>query len=115
MSQLELDAQSAKQLLEQRNRIFIEDRLLVSQWCASLIQHYNNATEDVRDKLPPLPGNSAEEMLPSLFVNDPSDLDVEQYKREAEVLIDIQQKMCALYAAFNQEAIKCLSTSTPQS
>ena len=54
-------------------------------------------------------------MLPSLFVNDPSDLDVEQYKREAAVLIDIQQKMCALYAAFNQEAIKCLSTSTPQS
>lgn len=115
MTQLELDAQSANQLYEQRKRKLIEDRLLVSQWCAALVQHYNNTTDDVRAKLPPLPGNTAEEMLPSLYVEDLNDLDVEQYRREAAVLVDIQQKMNQLHLALNQEAVKCLSMSTPQS
>lgn len=114
MTQLELDAQSAKALLEQRNRIFIEERLLISQWCTSLVQHYNSATDDIKAKLPPLPGTTAEEMLPSLFVSNPSDLDVEQYKREAAQLVAIQQAMSTLYTAVNQEAMKCLSASTPQ-
>lgn len=115
MTQLELDVQNAQKLLEQRNRMFIEDRLLVSQWCANLVQHYNDATEDVRATLPPLPGVTAEEMLPSLFVNDPCDLDVEQYKKEASVLVHIQQEMNTRYLALNQEALKCLSELTPQS
>ena len=105
MEQLELDAAKAKQLLEQRNRVFIEDRLLVSQWCDALVKSYTSATDDIRSKLPP---------LPSLFVSDPSDLDVEQYKKEKEVLLSIQQQMNTLYLAFNQEAVKCLSTSTAQ-
>lgn len=115
MAQLELDAAKAKQLLEQRNRVFIEDRLLISQWCDALVQHYNSATDDVRAKFPPLPGTTAEQMLPSLFVSDPSDLDVDQYKKEVAVLTAIQQQMNALYLAVNQEAVKCLSTSMPQS
>lgn len=112
MTQLELDAQSAKQLLDQRNRVFIEDRLLISQWCKSLVQHYNSATEDIKSKLPPLPGTTVEEMLPSLFVTDPSDLDVEQYKKEAAVLSNIQECMSRLYTEVNQEAMRCLSMST---
>lgn len=114
MTQLELDAQSAKQLLDQRNRVFIEDRLLISQWCKSLTQHYHSASEDVRSKLPPLPGSTAEEMLPSLFVENPSDLDVEQYKKEAAVLSNIQAEMSRLYTEMNQEAMKCLSASMQQ-
>ena len=114
MEQLELDAAKAKQLLEQRNRVVIEDRLLVSQWCDALVKSYTSATDDIRSKLPPLPGTTAEQMLPSLFVSDPSDLDVEQYKKEKEVLLSIQQQMNTLYLAFNQEAVKCLSTSTAQ-
>ena len=54
-------------------------------------------------------------MLPSLFVNDPCDLDVEQYKKEASVLVHIQQEMNTRYLALNQEALKCLSELTPQS
>ena len=54
MEQLELDAAKAKQLLEQRNRVFIEDRLLVSQWCDALVKSYTSATDDIRSKLPPL-------------------------------------------------------------
>ena len=115
MTQLELDAQTARQLLEQRNRAFIERRLLISQWCTSLVQHYNNLTDDMRDKLPSLPGNTAEEMLPSLFVDDPKNLDKAQYDREVAVLKDIQEKMSALQVATIQEAMKCLSASTPQS
>lgn len=114
MTQLELNAQQAKQLLEKRNRIFIEQRLLISQWCTSLVQHYNAATEDIRAQLPPLPGTTAEQMLPSLFVSDPRDLDVEQYNKEKAVLEDIQLKMCSLYSTMNEEAVKCLSTSTQQ-
>lgn len=114
MTQLELDAQAANQLYEQCKRKLIEDRLLVAQWCACLVQHYNSATDDVRSKLPPLPGTKAEEMLPSLYVEDLSDLNVEQYQREAAALTHIQREMNRLHLAINQEAVKCLSTSTPQ-
>lgn len=113
MTQLTLEAQTAKQLLEQRNRVFIEDRLLISQWCSNLVEHYNNTTEDVRAQLPPLPGTTAEEMLPSLFVTDPSELDVEKYLQEAAVLKNIQQRMCEVFHTINQEAMKCLSVPTP--
>lgn len=115
MTQLELIAQRTAQLLEQRNRTFIEDRLLVSQWCASLVKAYDSVTDDVRAKFPPLPGTKAEEMIPSLFVANPSDVDVEQYNREMAVLTNIQSKIGEISLAMNQEAMKCLSQSTPQS
>ena len=111
MEQLELDAAKAKQLLEQWNRVFIEDRLLVSQWCDALVKSYTSATDDIRSKLPPLPGTTAEQMLPSLFVSDPSDLDVEQYKKEKEVLLSIQQQMNTLYLSLRDPRMQQLWVS----
>lgn len=115
MSHLELTAQQANQLLEQRKRQFIETRVLIQQWCAQLVQKYMALTDDVRAKLPPLPGNTPETMIPSLFVADPADLNVDQYHTEEAVLKNIQQEMNKLAIALNQEAIKCLSDSTLQS
>ena len=115
MSHLELTAQQANQLLEQRKRQFIETRVLVQQWCTQLVQKYMALTEDIRAKLPPLPGTTPETMMPSLYVSDPADLDVDKYHAEEAVLKNIQQEMNKLAIALNQEAIKCLSESTPQS
>lgn len=115
MTQLELDAQKAAQLIEGRKRQFIEQRLLTAQWCASLVQHYNNATSDVREKLPPLPGTTPEQMLPSLFADDSGTFDVERYTQEAAVLRNIQAEMNKLFLSFSEEAMRCKSELTPQS
>lgn len=114
MTELELNAQAANQAYSQLMRRLIEDRVLVSQWCTSLVQHYNNTTDDVRAKLPPLPGTTPETMLPSLFVEDVSKLDMELYNKEASVLVNIQQEMNRLHLLLNQEAEKCLSESMLQ-
>ena len=94
--------------------MLIEDRLLVSQWCKSLKAHYDLLLPDIKEQLPPLPGETPEEMLPSLFVEDIAKIDTEQYARESKILKDLQAAMNALLLKLNQEAIECLSQSTPQ-
>lgn len=103
---MEYNPAQVAQLLERSKQAFIESRLLIQQWCISLVNHYNSATEDVRAQLPPLPGTTPETMLPSLYVTNPQDLDEEQYAREAAVLQDIQQAMYNLYLPMNQERLQ---------
>lgn len=115
MDHLELDAQQAQKLLAERERKFIETRLLIQQWCSTLIRHYNSTTEDIQAKLPPLPGTTPETLLPSLFVENPQDFNPVQYAEEAAVVTNIQAKMNQLFLELNKEAIRCLSASTQQS
>lgn len=114
MTQLELDVQNASKLLEEHKRMLIEDRLLISQWCKSLKNHYDLLAPELKEQLPPLIGTTPEEMLPSLFVEDIAKIDTEQYAKESKALQDLQTAMNALLLKLNQEAIACLSQSMPQ-
>lgn len=75
---------------QKAERAFIEDRLRVSQWCEGLVKAYDRTSADVRAKMPPLPGTTPETMLPSLFADEP---DEGAYRKEAEVLLQIQEAM----------------------
>jgi len=94
------------ELYKLREKAFVEARVYISQWCTKLVQHWDMLTQESRSQLPPLPGRTPEELLPSLF-KEP--FDPAQYEREAAVLQQIQQAMAARAAELNAEAERCLS------
>lgn len=101
-------AEKAAALEAKRRQRFIEERLLLSQWCDKLVAHYNSMTPDFQEKVPPLPGTTPEELLPSIFATDPLHVDWEQYEREVAVLKNLQMEMTKLAHAINTESMQWL-------
>ena len=97
---------SLAQKLAQRQQKFIEDRIMASKWCEELVASYDAISERIQDGLPPLPGRTPQELLPSLFQEK---FDKDAYARESAVLTGIQKAMLAKAVAFNEVAAECLS------
>lgn len=95
-----------QQLIAKRQQRFIEDRLRVTQWCEKLVASYQGLPEDLQKQLPPLPGLTPQQLLPSLFTDT---FDTVAYENEAGVLRNIHAEMTSLALRLNEEAMRCLS------
>lgn len=94
------------QLYKAREQAFLTTRVYITQWCEKLVSSYDALPADTKASLPPLPGHTAEEMLPSLFA-EPFDMD--RYQQEALLPQRLQQEMVARVLQLNAEAEKCYS------
>lgn len=98
-----------EQLMQQANQKMAEERVHMKQWLQLLIQHYINMPPEVVPKLLPIPGGTPEELMPSIFVTGP--IDVEAYNKEAATLQAIVDRMNQVITEYNgEEARKCLSS-----
>lgn len=98
-----------KQLEAASARKLAEGRVLMEQWCKSLFDHYVSLPKEVQDKLPQLPGSTAHEMVPSLYVDPPTQETIARFEQEKAVLTNIQQQCVALAEQYNQsEEVRCL-------
>ena len=93
-------------LIAERERQFIETRLLICQWVEKLMENVSQIDPKLLTNLDVPKGKTAQELLPSLFVTP---FDFEQYEKEAAVLNAFQSRLDALADWLNAEALKCLS------
>lgn len=92
--------ESRQQALQKAAQLFAEDRLRVAQWCEILTKAYDSVTDDVRASLPPLPGRTAQEMVPALFADR---FDENAYLEQKAVLLCIQDAINQRAARFYAE------------
>ena len=98
-----------KQLEAACARKLAEGRVHMEQWCKNLFDHYISLPDEVRNQLPPLPGNTAREMVPSLYVDPPTKESAAKFVEERQVLVEIQQACVQLATKYNEaEEVRCL-------
>lgn len=99
-------APTVQALIAERQRQFIEQRLLISQWVSQLMKNVHEIDQELLVGIDVPSQTTAEELLPSLF-KEPFDL--EQYNKEKAVVEELQRNIDELADKLNQEALKCLS------
>lgn len=73
-------------LLQRHQNKLTEQRVLMQQWAGTVISQYRNLPDEVRQSLPPLPGESAQEMVPALFKETVTAQDEQDYIQQMAVL-----------------------------
>lgn len=95
-------------LLQRYNNKLAENRLLLQQWATTVVTQYDALPDDVKSQLPPLPGRTAQEMVPALF-NDPvTAADEPAYVEQIKRLQDFVNACNAQVEAINaSEVVRC--------
>ncbi len=73
-------------LLNRYNNKLTEQRVLMKQWAETVVAQYSKLPDDIKAKLPPLPGQTAEEMVPALFHDPVTAEDEQAYVQQVQVL-----------------------------
>ncbi len=73
-------------LLNKYNSKLTEQRILLKQWSVTVVGQYDALPDDIKAKLPTLPGRTAEEMVPALFHDPVTAADEDAYRKQIEVL-----------------------------
>lgn len=85
-----------------------EKRLLMNQWASAAVKQYDSLPQDVRDRLPALPGRTAQEMVPALYAGTITQAEVEAYKVQYDALERFVAACNAEVERLNQsEAVRC--------
>ncbi|MDR1523243.1 MAG: hypothetical protein LBS29_04765 [Endomicrobium sp.] len=98
---------NVKDLIELRQKEFIEKRLLISQWIDTLIKNSREIDPElfIKYNIEPLKGDNVKSLLPSLFIKP---FNKEQYLMEKEVIDIYQKKLDLLADKLNEEALQLL-------
>lgn len=75
-------------LLQRYNSKLTEQRVLLQQWAQVVVAQYNALPENIRNLLPPLPGNTAQEMVPALYHDPITAEDEAAYPQQIKALQD---------------------------
>lgn len=75
-------------LLQRYNSKLTEQRMLLKQWADVVIKQYDALPATIRSSLPPLPGRTAQEMVPALFHDPITAEDEVAYAQQIKALQD---------------------------
>lgn len=85
-----------------------QNRLLMTQWATTTVAQYDALPDDVKAKLPPLPGRTAQEMVPALFAENITQAEVDAYEKQYAALVQFVTACNAEVERLNQsEAVRC--------
>lgn len=91
------------ELYKKAQQALMEHKVHVKEWCMQLVDAYEAIPGENKS---PLPGKTAEELIPALFTEP---FNEEQYRKEASVLENIQKEVIAVAMCLNEEEAKrCL-------
>lgn len=97
-----------KDIIALKERQFVETRLLISQWVETFMKNVREVDPALLAQegiiLPE--GNTAEELLPSLYAPN---FDITTYEAEKAKFDQLQSKFNILADKLNEEALRCLS------
>jgi hypothetical protein len=95
--------------------MFIERRVFISQWVKEFMENVRaiDPSEMVGIDIPA--GDTAEELLPSLFVEPFDHAAHEKYLQELDVVESLRLKVNEVATRLNEETIKCLQRWTAES
>jgi hypothetical protein len=92
-------------LIAERERKFIEQRVLITQWIKEFMESVHAFDPELLKGIKIPEGRTAEELLPSLFIEP---FDHAAYLREREAMEDLRGKVNAVAEKLNEEALACL-------
>jgi hypothetical protein len=92
-------------LIADRERKFIEQRVVISQWVKDFMANVKAIDPSLLSDIAMPKGNTAEELLPSLFTEP---FDHEAYLLEREKLETFRLAVNSIACRLNEEAMRCL-------
>lgn len=95
-------------LLQRYNNKLTEQRMLMKQWAEVVVGQYDKLPEDIRAKLPALPGRTAPEMVPALFHDPVTAEDEAAYVQQISALQSFVDACNQQVEAINaSEVVRC--------
>lgn len=96
------------QLMQGYNTRLAEQRLLMSQWCTTVVSQYKALPDDIKAQLPALPGDSAQTLVPALYADPITPEAARQYTEQIAVLDGFVAACNAKISELNNlEAVRC--------
>ena len=94
------------ELLKQREQVFTETRYEIIKRVTATLEGLTKIDPQLLATLPPLPGNTVQEVFPALFTEP---FNKEAYQQQLAVYNTFKDQANLLIDKLNKEAIECLS------